>query len=73
MTANNHLGSRKEIIVPNCDGFWFVLKAHSPVHIGIFAGGCNAVDGPKDKQDTMIISFRGPYFTNPQKRLLTTK
>jgi len=26
----------------------------------ICAGGCNAVDGPKDKQDGGCIFFRGP-------------
>jgi hypothetical protein len=45
------LGSRQEIIPQDCAGFWFVYKAHPLVHIRICAGGCNAVDGPKDKQD----------------------
>jgi len=45
------LGSRQKIITQDCAGFWFVYKAHAPVHIGICAGACNAVDGPKDKQD----------------------
>jgi hypothetical protein len=35
-------------------GFWFVIKTHLPMHIGIYVGGCIAVDGPKDKQD---VSF----------------
>ncbi|MGD9976085.1 MAG: hypothetical protein AB7S77_23765, partial [Desulfatirhabdiaceae bacterium] len=39
----------------DCDGFWFVCKAHPPVHIGICAGGCNAADGPKDKQDVDLF------------------
>jgi hypothetical protein len=30
--------------------FGFVYKAHPPVHIRICAGGCNAIDGRKDKQ-----------------------
>ena len=30
-------------------------KAHSPVHIEICAGGCNAVDGQKDKQDVELF------------------
>ena len=34
--------------------------AHPPVHIKICAGGCNAVDGPKDKKDGLIISCRDP-------------
>ena len=44
-------GSRHEIITQDCAGFWFVYKAHPPMHIGICVGGCNAVDEPKDKQD----------------------
>jgi hypothetical protein len=28
----------------DCAGFWFVYKAHPPVHIGICAGGCKAPD-----------------------------
>ena len=35
----------------DCAGFWFVYKAHPPVHIRICAAGCNVVDGPKDKQN----------------------
>ena len=46
-----NLGSRQEIITQDCAGFWFVYKAHPPMHIGICVGGCNAVDGPKDKQN----------------------
>jgi len=30
--------------------FWFVYKAHPPVHIGICTGGCNNIDGPKGKK-----------------------
>ena len=26
-------GSRKKINAPDCAGFWFVCKAHPPVHI----------------------------------------
>ncbi|HSM74750.1 MAG TPA: hypothetical protein VK852_08945, partial [Desulfobacterales bacterium] len=36
-------------------GFWFVTQAHSPAHIGICAGECNAGDGPKDKQDVQLF------------------
>jgi hypothetical protein len=36
-------------IPQDCAGFWFVYKAHLPVHIWICAGACNAVEGPKDK------------------------
>ena len=49
------LGSRQEIIPQDCAGFWFVYKAHPLVHIRICAGGCNAVDGPKDKQDVSLF------------------
>jgi hypothetical protein len=35
----------------DCAGFWFVCKAHPPVHIRICVAGCNAADRPKDKQD----------------------
>jgi hypothetical protein len=35
--------------------FWFVTQAHSPAHIGICAGECNAGDGPKDKQDVQLF------------------
>ncbi|MEE4604686.1 MAG: hypothetical protein V2J65_25635, partial [Desulfobacteraceae bacterium] len=34
---------------------WFVTQAHSPAHIGICAGECNAGDGPKDKQDVQLF------------------
>jgi hypothetical protein len=37
------------------EGFWFVIKAHSSAHIEIWAGGCNAEDGPKDKQDVELF------------------
>ena len=39
----------------DCAGFWFVYKAHPPVHIRICTRGCNAVDGPKDKQDVQLF------------------
>jgi hypothetical protein len=35
-------------------GFWFVIKAHLPMHRGIYVGGCIAVDGPKDKKDVSL-------------------
>jgi DNA-binding NtrC family response regulator len=49
------LGSRQEIIQQYGEGFWFVIKAHPPAHIAICAGGCNAEDGPKDKQDVELF------------------
>ncbi|MCK4837788.1 MAG: hypothetical protein KAS94_03240 [Desulfobulbaceae bacterium] len=48
-------GSRQEIIAQGCAGFWFVYNAHPPVHILICAGGCNAVDELKDKQDLQLF------------------
>jgi hypothetical protein len=54
------LGRRQEIIPPDCAGFGLVYKAHPPVHIRICAGGCNTVDGRKDKQDGGIISCLRP-------------
>jgi hypothetical protein len=33
----------------------FVYKAHPAAHIEIRVGGCNAVDGPKDKQDVELF------------------
>jgi hypothetical protein len=38
----------------------FVYKAQPLVHIKICAGGCNAVDGRKDKQGGVFISFLRP-------------
>jgi hypothetical protein len=38
-----------------CAGFWFVCKAHPPAHFEIRVGGCNAVDGPKDKQEVTVF------------------
>jgi hypothetical protein len=49
------LGSRQEIIPQYGEGFWFVIKAHPSAHIEICAGGCNAEDGPKDKQDVALF------------------
>jgi hypothetical protein len=54
------LGHWKKIISPDYAGFVSVYKAHPPVHIRICAGGCNAVDGPKDKQGGGIIFFQRP-------------
>jgi hypothetical protein len=48
------LGSRKEI-TQYSEGFWFVIKAHLSAHIEICAGGCNAENGPKDKQDVELF------------------
>jgi hypothetical protein len=36
-------------------GFGFVYKARPAGHIEIRVGGCNAVDGPKDKQDVELF------------------
>ena len=35
-------------------------KAHPPAHIEICVGGCNAVDGHKDKQDVELFFTVGP-------------
>jgi hypothetical protein len=48
-------GSRQEIIPQYGEGFWFVIKAHPSAHIEICAGGCNAEDGPKGKQDVALF------------------
>jgi len=37
------------------EGFWFVIKAHSSLHIEICAGGCNAEGGPKDQEDVELF------------------
>jgi hypothetical protein len=47
-------------------GFGFVYKAHPAAHIEIRVGGCNAADGPKDKQDVELF-FAGS--SNPVRRL----
>ena len=46
----------------DCAGLWFVYKAHPPAHIGIRLGGCNAVDGPQDKQEVELF-FAGALIT----------
>ena len=51
------LGLRKGIIEQDCAGFWFVYKAHPPVHIRICAGGCNAVGGTEDQSRLGGIYF----------------
>jgi hypothetical protein len=53
--GNGNSGSRQEIIPQYGEGFWFVIKAHPSAHIEICAGGCNAEDGPKDKQDVELF------------------
>ena len=35
--------------------FWFVYKAHPPVHIGICTGGWYAVNGPKHKKAAALF------------------
>jgi hypothetical protein len=55
LTLSTFSGSRQEIIQRYGEGFWFVIKAHSSAHIAICAGGCNAEDGPKDKQDVELF------------------
>jgi hypothetical protein len=52
-------------MTPNYAGFGFVYKAHPPVHIMICAGGCNAVDGRKDKQSGVIIACLHPKVRGP--------
>ncbi|MEN8690650.1 MAG: hypothetical protein AB1Z20_11140, partial [Desulfobacterales bacterium] len=42
-------------IPQDCAGFGFVYKAHPAAHIEIRVGGCNAVDGPKDKQGVELF------------------
>jgi hypothetical protein len=49
------VGQWKKIIPQDCAGCWSVCNAHPPVHIWICAGGCNAVDGPKDKKDVELF------------------
>jgi hypothetical protein len=39
----------------DCAEFGFVYKAHPTAHIEIRVGGCNAVDGPKGKQDVELF------------------
>ena len=39
----------------DCAGFGFVFKAHPAAHIEIPVGGCNTVDGPKDKQGVELF------------------
>ena len=38
-----------------CAGFGLVYKTHPAAHIEIRVGGCNAVDGPKGKQDVELF------------------
>jgi len=65
-------GSRKEIIPQYGAGFWFGTKAHPSAHIGICGGGCNAGDGPTDKQDGELFLSEAlksalSYFATPVK------
>jgi hypothetical protein len=47
----------ERLLIPrDCAGFGFVCTAHPAAHIEIRAGGCNAVDGPKDKPDVEFFS-----------------
>ena len=55
------LGSWKEIIAPDGEGFWFVFKARWNEHIEIYELHRNIEYGPKDKSGGIIISFLGPY------------
>jgi hypothetical protein len=64
-------GQWKKIIQQDCAGCWSVYKAHFPVHIWICAGGCNALDGPKDKKDVELFFPSGlktfsKYFSTEQ-------
>ena len=59
-------GLGKKIIAQDCAVFWFARfykirqGASTSAYLWICAGGCNAVDGPKDKKDCVIIFCRGP-------------
>ena len=46
----------------DCAGFGFVYKAHPAAHIEIRVCGCNAADGPKDKQDVELFFFWDPKY-----------
>jgi hypothetical protein len=46
---------REKGITSDRAGFWFGCKAHSPVHIRICAGGCDAAGGPTRWQNSVII------------------
>jgi hypothetical protein len=40
---------------------WFIRKAHAKLHIKPIGGlACNNAAGPKIKQDSAIIFYRGP-------------
>ena len=39
----------------------FCVVSPEFTYLWICAGGCNAVDRPKDKPDGVFIFFRGPY------------
>ncbi|MGB8335457.1 MAG: hypothetical protein WCE56_13260, partial [Desulfobacterales bacterium] len=60
-----------EIIPQDCAGFGFVCKAHPAAHIEIRVGGCNAVDGPKDKQDVEL--FLSGALNEPIRILVITE
>jgi len=47
----------------DCAGFGFVGKAQPAAHIEIRVGGCNAADGPKDKQDVALFFSGALKFT----------
>jgi hypothetical protein len=38
-----------------------IQGASASAYLWICAGGCNVVDGPKDKQGCVFIFYRGPY------------
>jgi hypothetical protein len=59
VSSNDWSGQWKKIIPQDCAGFWYVYKAHPPVHIWICFGGCNAVDGPKGKIDVELFFSTG--------------
>jgi hypothetical protein len=40
----------------------FVNKAHPAAHIEICVGGCNALEGPKDKQDVELFIAGAPIW-----------
>jgi hypothetical protein len=65
MLNDGCLGSRQEIIPQDCAGFGFVYKARPAAHIEIHVGGCNAVDGSKDKQDVELLLAGALRVTEP--------
>ena len=58
MQRNAEIGFFTELskIIPQDGaGIWFVPTAHPSAHSEMWVGGCNAGDGPKDKQDVALF------------------